>query len=229
MLNNINLKLGNCIDILDSVDDNSVDMVLTDPPYNISRENKFHTMGRAGIDFGEWDKGFNLFSYIRPLFRVCKKGANVVIFNDWKNIGVISKYAESVGFEIKDMIRWRKSNPMPRNRDRRFVVDYETAIWLVKPGGKWTFNRVSEAYDRPEYCGPAPSGKEKVGHPTQKPVWLMESLIESLSNKNDVVLDAFMGSGSTGVACLNKERKFIGIELDDGYFEIAKERLFNER
>lgn len=229
MLNNIDLRVGDCIELLDSVPDNSIDMVLTDPPYNISKENKFHTMGRRGIDFGEWDKGFDLFSYIEPLFRVCRNGANVVVFNDWKNIGDIAKYAESIGFEIKDMIRWRKSNPMPRNRDRRFVVDYETAVWLVKPGGRWVFNRISKSYDRPEYCGPAPSGKEKVNHPTQKPVWLMEGLIDNLSNKGDVVLDIFMGSGSTGVACMNKERNFIGFEMDGGYFKIARERMTNER
>lgn len=229
MLINIDLRSGDCVELLDSVPDSSIDMVLTDPPYNISKENNLHTMGRSGIDFGYWDKGFDLFSYIEPLFRVCKKGANVVIFNDWKNIGEIAKYAESIGFEIKDMIRWRKSNPMPRNRDRRFVVDYETAIWLVKPGCKWAFNRASEAYDRPEYCGPAPSGREKVNHPTQKPVWLMEGLIDNLSNKGDVVLDIFMGSGSTGVACMNKERNFIGFEMDIGYFKIAKERMTNER
>ena len=78
----MNVKLYNddCLNVLKGIDDNSIDLILTDPPYNIARDNNFHTMGRKGIDFGEWDKGFDLFSYIDLLPRVCTKNANVVIF-----------------------------------------------------------------------------------------------------------------------------------------------------
>ena len=200
-------------------------MILTDPPYNIARDNNFHTMGRKGIDFGEWDKGFDLFSYIDLLPRVCTKNANVVIFNDWKNIGEIAKYAESKGFVIKDMLRWEKSNPMPRNRDRRFIVDYEVAVWLTMPKAKWTFNRQSETYDRPLFKGSLVSGKEKTARTTQKPIWLMKEILQVLSNECDTVLDPFMGSGSTGVACKELGRNFIGVELDKQYFDIATKRI----
>ena len=223
----MNVKLYNddCMNVLKEIEDNSVDLILTDPPYNIARDNNFHTMGRKGIDFGEWDKGFDLFSYIDLLPRVCTKDASVVIFNDWKNIGEIAKYAESKGFVIKDMLRWEKSNPMPRNRDRRFVVDYEVAVWLTMPKAKWTFNRQSETYDRPLFKGSLVSGNEKTAHTTQKPIWLMKEILQVLSNEGDTVLDPFMGSGSTGVACKELNRNFIGVELDKQYFDIAESRI----
>lgn len=223
----INLMQGDCLELLKNIPDGSVDLILTDPPYNLAKANNFRTMGRTGIDFGEWDKGFDLFSYIDGLSRVCTKDANVVIFNSWKNIGEIAKYAESKGFVIKDMLRWEKSNPMPRNRDRRFVIDYEVAIWLTMPKAKWVFNRQNETYDRPCFKGSLTPSSEKTEHTTQKPVWLMESIIKTLSNESQTVLDMFMGSGSTGVAAKNLNRSFIGIELDEKYFEIAKERIEN--
>ena len=223
----MNVKLYNddCLNVLKEIGDNSVDFILTDPPYNIARDNNFHTMGRKGIDFGEWDKGFDLFSYIDLLPRVCTKDASVVIFNDWKNIGEIAKYAESKGFVIKDMLRWEKSNPMPRNRDRRFIVDYEVAVWLTMPKAKWTFNRQSETYDRPLFKGSLVSGNEKTAHTTQKPIWLMKEILQVLSNEGDTILDPFMGSGSTGVACKELNRNFIGVELDKQYFDIAESRI----
>lgn len=219
------LMFGDCLERMKEIPDGSVDLILTDPPYNIARDNNFHTMGRAGIDFGEWDKGFDLFSYIDGLSRICTKNANVVIFNDWKNIGEIAKYAESKGFVIKDMLRWEKSNPMPRNRDRRFVVDYEVAVWLTMPKAKWVFNRQNNTYDRPCFKGSLTPSSEKTGHTTQKPLWLMENILSTLSNEADTVLDLFMGSGSTGVAALNLNRKFKGIEMDEVYFNIAVERI----
>lgn len=222
---NYHLMFGDCLERMKEIPDGSVDLVLTDPPYNIARKNNFHTMGRTGIDFGDWDKGFDLFSYIDELPRICSKDANVVIFNDWKNVGEIARYAESKGFVIKDMLRWEKSNPMPRNRDRRFVVDYEVAVWLTMPKGKWVFNRQSETYDRPCFKGSLTPSSEKTEHTTQKPVWLMEKILKTLSNEGDVVLDMFIGSGTTGVACFNTNRNFIGIEMDEKYFDIAKERI----
>lgn len=114
---------------------------------------------------------------------------------------------------------------MPRNRDRRYITDSEVAIWLTNKKGKWTFNRQNDTYDRPEYNYPIVSGKEKTKHPTQKPVKLLEEILLRHSNQNDIILDPFMGSGSTGVACLNTNRNFIGVELNEQYFEIAKNRM----
>lgn len=213
--------------VLKNMEKESVDLVVTDPPYNISRDNNFTSMGRSGIDFGQWDKNADLFSWILQLNRIVKKNGSVFIFNDWKNLGDISRVLDENGFETKDVVRWEKNNPMPRNRDRRYVVDYEFGIWAVKKGSKWVFNRQNDSYDRPEIkSGLTPKSEKKWGtHPTQKPVFVMEEIIQRHSNEGDVIFDPFMGSGSTGVAAINTGRDFIGVELDNNYFEIAKNRI----
>ena len=139
----------------------------------------------------------------------------------------ITKSLEENGFEVKDLIRWKKTNAMPRNRDRRFITDYEVAVWAVKKGGKWTFNRLSDTSEIPEIVGGLTPKSEKIegGHPTQKTIYVMKWLIERLTNEGDVVLDPFMGSGTTGVACKNLNRKFIGVELDENYYNIAYNRI----
>ena len=216
---------GDCLEIMDKLigEGVKVDAVITDPPYNIARKNNFKTMGRSGIDFGEWDKNFDLFSYIDKAYKLLNKNGSIIIFNDWKNLGDIVKYAETVGFTVKDMIRLEKTNPMPRNRDRRYVTDFECAVWLTMPKAKWVFNRQSDSYERPKFVGSI----EKGLHPTQKNLKLMEWLVNIHTNENQTILDPFMGSGTTGVACKNTNRDFIGIELDKKYFDIARDRIEN--
>ena len=230
-MSNIDLRHGDCLELMKGIPDGSVDAIITDPPYNISRDNNFHTMGRAGIDFGEWDKDFDLTSWITVAEPLLKKGGNIVIFNDWKNMSYIVEELERNGFVIKDLIRWKKTNAMPRNRDRRFITDYEVAVWAVKNGGKWTFNRLSDTYEIPEIVGGLTPKSEKLngGHKTQKPIYVMEWLLERLTEIDDIILDPFMGSGSTGVACLNTDRNFIGIELDENYFKMSEERITDNR
>ena len=223
----INLLKGDCLELLKTLENESIDALITDPPYNIARDNNFTSMGRAGIDFGDWDKGFNLISWLPIAIEKLKKGGNIIIFTSWKNTTPIIKELEKINCEAKDMIRVEKSNPMPRNRDRRFVTDYEIAIWAVKKGAKWTFNRQLETYERPLIKTKVSPKSEKIekGHPTQKNIETMEWLIERLTNEGDIVLDPFMGSGTTGVACQNLNRDFIGCELSDEYFEMAQKRL----
>jgi len=214
---------GDCLVEMDKLIEQGVkvDAVITDPPYNIARKNNFNTMGRNGIDFGEWDKNVDLFSYINRVFKLLNKNGSFIVFNDWKNLGDIARYSENLGFITKDMIRLEKSNPMPRNRDRRYITDYECAIWFTMPKAKWIFNRQDEKYQRPKFVGSI----EKGLHPTQKNTKLMEWLVKIHTNGNNTVLDPFMGSGTTGVACKNLNRDFIGIELDESYFKIAEERI----
>lgn len=211
--------------VLPLLKNKKVDAIITDPPYNVSKNNNFKTMGRYGIDFGEWDKEFNLTEWLKPAIDTLKSGGNVVIFNDWKNMTTITNALEECGCEVKDLIRWKKTNAMPRNRDRRFITDYEVAVWAVKKGDKWTFNRLSETYEIPEIvCGLTPKS-EKTRHPTQKPVYVMKWIIERLTDNGDLILDPFMGSGTTGVASKENGRKFIGIEMDNEFFNIAVNRI----
>ena len=220
-------KNNDCIIGMQELESESVNALITDPPYNIAKDNNFKSMGRAGIDFGEWDKNFNLVSWLPIAIDKVRKGGNIVIFTDWKSTTPIVEELEKLNCEVKDMIRIEKSNPMPRNRDRRFIVDYEIAIWSVKKGAKWTFNRISETYERPLIKTKVTPKSEKIdeGHPTQKNVETMEWLIERLTNERDVVLDPFMGSGTTGVACQNLNRRFIGYELDENYYSMANKRM----
>jgi len=214
---------------LSSIQDHSIDLVLTDPPYLISKRNNFKTMGRSGIDFGEWDKGTDdsLLHWITLVSKKVTKNGSIICFCDWKKISYVCDKLDSSGFTVKDPLRWIKTNPMPRNRDRRYITDYEFAVWAVKRGSKWTFNRKDDTYDRPKFTHAITSKSEKVfgGHPTQKPIELMKDLVIRHSNPNDVILDPFMGSGSTGVACKQLNRNFIGIELNETYFKMAEKRL----
>lgn len=111
-----------------------VDCILTDPPYNISRTHQlgFSNMGRAGMDYGKWDYGFNQTEWIKHCLPFVKDGGSVIIFNDWKNLSYLAEALEANACVIKDLLRWEKLNPMPRNVDARYVVDFECAIGLLK-------------------------------------------------------------------------------------------------
>ena len=212
---------GDCLEAMKAIPSGSVDLVLTDPPYNIARDNNFDTMGRAGIDFGEWDKNADIFTFMNEVFRVLNKNGSFIVFNDWKNLDDIVKYAEKLGFVTKDMLRLEKSNPMPRNRDRRYITDFECAIWFTMPHAKWCFNRQDPAYQRPKFLCPIDKGP----HPTQKSLKLMQELVKIHSNEGDVILDCFAGSGTTLLAAKNLNRQFIGIEKEKEYYDICVERL----
>lgn len=223
----INLLKGDCIQLIETLEDESIDAIITDPPYNIAKENNFKSMGRAGIDFGEWDKDFDTVKWIEKTISKVKKGGNIVIFADMRQFSPYITKLEELGCTFKDVIRMEKSNPIPRNRDRRFIFDTEYALYFVKNGDKWTFNRLDENYERPLIKTSVTPKSQKIGkgHPTQKPLYAMEWLIERLTNKGDVILDPFMGSGTTGVACQKLNRDFIGCELSDEYFKMAQKRL----
>ena len=226
-VNNHTLINADCLDAMEYLISigTKVDAIITDPPYNIARDNNFDSMGRRGIDFGEWDKGFDITGWLKYIPKLLKEDGSVVIFNDWKNLGTIARALEQLDFDIKDMIRFVKTNPMPRNRDRRYITDYEVALWAVPKNAKWVFNRINPNYERPEFIDNIE--REQV-HPTQKPVSLMQHLIRIHSNEAHTILDPFMGSGTTGVACQKDDRNFIGIEIDPNYFEIARVRVKTE-
>ena len=201
------------------------DAIITDPPYNISKKNNFSTIGRKGIDFGKWDYGFDQHEWIIKSASLVKKGGSIIIFNDWKNMGDIAKTLEKSGFVVKDLIRWVKKNPMPRNINRRYVTDFEFAIWAVKPGAPWTFNNEGPGYKRPMYSHSIVAKSKFKVHPTQKSYKLLEDIIKTHTNQGDLIFDPFMGSGSTGISSLSLNRLFVGTEIDFYFFEKAKEML----
>lgn len=205
-----------------------LDAVITDPPYGVSRKHQlgYSNMGRSGMNYGEWDYNFDQKKWIKEVAELVKPGGTVIIFNDWKNLGLISEQLEKCGFIIKDIIRWIKKNPMPRNVNRRYVNDCEFAVWAVKEGKPWTFNKPDDVgYLKPEITtGVVPGGKKRL-HPTQKHLEVMERLIEIHTNEGDLIYDPFIGSGTTAVACLNKNRRVIGSEIDEKYYNVTMERL----
>ncbi|MDY0278223.1 MAG: DNA methyltransferase, partial [Acholeplasma sp.] len=212
------LKKNNC----------KINHIITDPPYNISKENNFNTMAnpRKGVDFGEWDKKFDLFSWIGQYVDILDKNGSIIIFCSYLYISHIIDELRKNDVDVKDVLIWKKSNPMPRNVDRRYVQDMEFAVWGVKKGAKWTFNKPkSVPYLRSVFETSLVSGSEKTEHPTQKSIKLMEDIINIHTNKGDIILDPFMGSGTTGAAALKLGRLFIGVENNTKYFKIALDRL----
>ncbi len=205
-----------------------VDAIITDPPYGVSRKHQlgYSNMGRSGMNYGEWDYNFDQKKWIKDCAPLVKNGGTMIIFNDWKNFSYIVEQLVCENFEIKDIIRWEKNNPMPRNIERRYVADCEFAIWAVKKGGRWTFHKPKDVpYLRPVYrTGLVPGGKKRL-HPTQKHLTLLEELIQVHTDVNDLVFDPFLGSGTTAVACKNCQRNCIGSEIDKKYYERALERL----
>ncbi len=205
-----------------------VNHIITDPPYAISEENNFHTMKnpRKGVDFGDWDKNFDPTKWIDLGYQLLDKNGSMVIFCSYKFISQITHKIESLKGVVKDILVWQKSNPMPRNINRRYVQDMEFALWAVKSKqSKWIFNKGNVSYRRGFFQTPTLLGKERTKHPTQKPITLMKDILEIHTNENEIILDPFMGVGSTGVACKNLNRKFIGIELEKQWFDIARKRL----
>lgn len=210
----IDLKLGNCLELMKQLPDQSVDMVLCDLPYG---EVSQKSGGLRMLDRGKADRCEMDLSVIVSEFDRIVKGS-IYAFCGTEQISVLVGLFRARGMTVR-VGAWEKTNPSPMNGSRLWLSGLEFCVFARKPSA--TFN---------EHCKKAlwqaPSGKSKI-HPTQKPVALMERLILASSNPGDTVLDNCMGSGTTGVACINTGRNFIGMEMDAGYFQIAKERIFS--
>ncbi|WP_339030668.1 DNA (cytosine-5-)-methyltransferase [Spiroplasma endosymbiont of Cantharis nigra] len=205
--------------------------IITDPPYNISTDNNFDTLRkpRVGLKFGDWDTNFNLYGWIPKYIEILDKNGSIIIFCSYRFISYIIEVLEKNNAVVKDVIKWKKTNPMPRNIDRRYVQDTEFAVWAVKKSSKWVFNRkIDSKYLRAEFQSSVVSGKEKTLHPTQKSLKILEEIIEIHTNEGDLIIDPFMGSGTTGVAAKKLKRKFLGIEIENEYYKLAKDRIFKE-
>lgn len=212
---------GDCLEIMKSIPSGSIDLVLTDPPYLINyktnhRKNKNHDFCTAI----ENDSNEQLIKdYILECYRILKPNTAMYMFCNCNRVDFFKQELTRGGFVIKNMIIWVKNNHTAGDLRAQFGKKYEI-IFLVNKGRKF-FNgeRLSDVWEFDRVVG-----KNQV-HQNQKPVDLLMQCIEKHSDIGDVVFDGFMGSGSTGVACKNTGRNFIGIELDSNYFNIAKKRI----
>lgn len=169
-------------------------------------------------NYGDWDKKFTidiLDKFVKEFFRVLKDGGTLIIFFDLWKITDLKKIMESTGFKQIRFIEWIKTNPQPSNSGTNYLTNCrEIALFGIK-NSKPTFN---SKYDNGIYMYPLQNTKNKF-HPTQKSLNLFEKLIEKHSNENDIVLDTFLGSGTTAIACKNKKRKFKGCEVSKEYYD----------
>jgi DNA modification methylase len=237
----VGLHLGDCLEIMPLIPDKSIDIILTDPPYGISDniritrgKNKMKFKGSdINYNFGDWDifrSWDNLYNFtvkwIDLSISKIKDDGVFITFFDRKKIGHIIDYLENIGFRFRNMIFFCKSNPVPQARKINWQSSVEVGIIMTR--GKAHYNYIRGQH-KEYWTIPICSGNERTPHPTQKPLKIFSDLVEWWSFDDDTVLDPFMGSGTTGVACKNLNRRFIGIEKDEKYFEIAKRRIENHK
>ena len=213
----------------------SVDLILTDPPYAISKKTGFKSVGKKSVsrfavsmDFGKWDNikeadlTLLLDSVFAEAFRVLHKGGTLIMFYDLWKISDLWRLAEKHKFKQARFIEWLKTNPVPLNSKRNYLTNArEVAICVVK-GGNGVFN---SEYDNGVYSQPIHRDGGKRLHPTQKPLALMKALIEKHSKPEALVIDPFAGSATTLVAAKAAGRKYGGCELNPSYFKKAEKRL----
>lgn len=227
----IKLLNQDCFDFFRTVSDNSVDLILIDAPYEISRDTNFasgETTGkdtdrfRTSMNFGDWDYDFKgLPEVIKECYRVLKKSGTLICFYDLWKVSYLRQYFENAKFKQIRYIEWIKTNPVPLNSKLNYLTNArEIAVVGIKES-KPVFH---SEYDNGIYSYPICHDKGRF-HPTQKPLALIEELIKKHSNEGDLVCDCFSGSGTTAVASYNTNRNFIGCEISKEYYDKSILRL----
>lgn len=225
---------GDCMDYLSQVPNNSIDLILTDPPYNIAQYStgNIDLPGRSALnnDLAEWDlTPIEPAALLENFKRIIKPDGNIFVFTSYNLIGKWHEVFDSE-FDTFQFFVWHKTNPAPKIFKNGFLNSCEMIVCLWNKGHKWNFstqNEMHNFFESPICMRPERLSNPK--HPAQKPVKLLEHIIKIASNEGDVVFDPFMGVGSTGVAALKNNRKFIGIEIDQQYFAAAEKRLSGEK
>ena len=233
---------GDSLEVMKDIKSESIDLVLTDPPYNISSQLLIKRNSNPGkfkgkdinYNFGKWDNfesnhDFMEFTYqwIDECVRVLKKGSLFISYFDRDRINFMSHYLQDkYNFKCKGYFIQIKSNPGPQCRRVKWSNGWEMAGLWQKPDGKLKYHY--ELGEHKDYMiVPIVSGKERTEHPTQKPLVIMKDFIRYWCDEENIVLDPFAGSGTTLVATKELNRKYIGIEREQKYCDIAKERLEN--
>lgn len=207
----------------------SVDLVLTDPPYGISRRTGFAQVKNGvqrfavNMDFGKWDHtAIDLDALAKATYRTLRRGGTAIIWYDIWKIGEVEQAMRRAGFKMLRLIIWQKTNPVPLNQRATYLSNSrEVAVVGVK-GGKPTFN---STYHNGVYALPIPRHGGRRVHPTQKPMELFAEIIKTHSNSGELVIDPFLGSGTTALAAVSTDRKFAGCDIDAHYIKLARQRL----
>ena len=212
----IKLLQGDCMELMNNIPNESIDLVLTDIPYNeVNRkDNGLRKLDKENADV----LTFDLINFLEQLYDKAK--STIIIFCGKEQVSIIHSYFNDKQKKGKGTVRqliWEKSNPSPMNGQHIYLSGVENAIWFKKRGGTFNAHCKNTVFKYP-------IGRSKL-HPTEKNHLLLQELILDNSNENDLILDPCMGSGSTGVVALQNNRNFLGIELNQNYFEIAKNRL----
>jgi site-specific DNA-methyltransferase (adenine-specific) len=225
---------NDCFVELEKLEDSSVDLIIIDPPYLISKKSNFKSHSDSAerklkvkynfsIDFGDWDKGELDWDFLFNHYqRILKKGGTLIIFYDpWKS-NQLKDFAQKFKFKQPRIGMWVKNNPVPINSAVNYLSNAVEYFFTFTKGSKSTFN---SKYDNGIYNFPICHGKERLDHPTQKPLGLIVELIKKHSNEGDIVLDNFAGSGTTAEACEISGRCWICIEKEKSYFDLIEKRL----
>jgi len=221
---------GDAFDLLKELPDNSIDLILTDPPYNISKYSTGNIFlpyrKHINNDLAKWDRiEFKPEKLVNDFLRILKPSGNLFAFTSYNMIGEWHKCFDPLFRTFQFMI-WHKTNPAPKIFKAGFLNSCEMIICCWNKGHTWNFLSQDKMHNFIEssIC----MGEERLKdpkHPAQKPIQILKHIIERASDEKDVILDPFMGVGSTGVAALQMGRKFIGYELDKVYFDAAQKRL----
>lgn len=233
------MALGDCVQVMSKLPNNSIDLMITDPPYNLGefmhgrntnlvkmRDNHFAYSGWDDLPYEEWYT--NMDNFFRESNRILKKKGSLLVFMSLIKVESLIQLAQKYGFYYKTVGVWHKTNPMPRNMNLHFINSTECWLYFINEAATGTFNNNGKiVHDYIETSVTPASEKRHGKHPTQKPLKLINHFIKMLSNEGDIIIDPFMGSGSTAVGCELLCRKFIGIDLEKRYFDIAKKRVNN--
>lgn len=221
------IKQGDCLEILKKLPDGSVDLIVTDPPYlTTSRGNAGNSGGMFKKEINKKGKVFlynniDCLEYAPEFYRILKDGGHCYVMTNHVNLIHMLNVFTDCGFHFIKSLIWNKGNKI---MGQYYMSQFEYILFFRKGKGIRINNcGTSDILNIPNIKTKNRNGKNL--HDTEKPVELMKILIENSSKENEIVLDPFMGIGTTGIACLNTNRKFIGFELDKEYFEIAKKRI----
>jgi len=222
----VTLYLGDCLEILPTL--SGIDAVVTDPPYNTRQANiTANTLRNPGqnagkLDFGEWDENFDCRLAVSVFAQVLSKDGQAYVFASDKTVGAILAACDELGFSFK-LLQWIKPDPLPQCRKRHWTSATEHVVWMYRGRYVFNFGKQIEMYTWQRQQAPKIANERF--HPTQKPWELVAKYVTVSTDAGQLVCDPFMGSGTTGVACVRTGRRFIGIEIEPKYFEIAKGRI----